>query len=302
MGISEYLIIISLVSFCLILWNYRNNTRWKLPNKLFPKDWRLILEQYVTFYSSLSAEEKNKFEYKIQEFLLNCRITGIKTTIDTTDKLLVASSAIIPIFGFDEWKYTNINEVLLYPSTFNEKFETEGPDRRILGMVGSGYMEGVMILSKKALKHGFRNESDKKNTAIHEFIHLIDKADGVIDGIPSLLLERQYSIPWLDLINKKIGEIHDGNSDINPYGGTNRAEFFSVASEYFFERPKLLSKKHPELYKLLERIFKQDMTLKILRKNKVQIGRNSPCPCNSGKKFKQCCGRVHYNLTQKVYP
>jgi Mlc titration factor MtfA (ptsG expression regulator) len=162
-------------------------------------------------------------------------------------------------------------------------------------MVGSGYMEGKMILSKPALRHGFKNESDKKNTAIHEFIHLIDKTDGSVDGIPSVLLEKQYSIPWIDLINKKIDEIYDGKSDINPYGGTDRAEFFSVVSEYFFERPKLLAKNHPDLYNLLEKIFKQDIASRSLSKKKGKIGRNSPCPCNSGKKFKKCCGRIHYN-------
>jgi len=24
----------------------------------------------------------------------------------------------------------------------------------------------------------------------------------------------------------------------------------------------------------------------------IKVGRNQPCPCGSGKKFKQCCGRV----------
>ena len=61
----------------------------------------------------------------------------------------------------------------------------------------------------------------------------------------------------VQVVNKKIEKIYDGKSDINPYGGTNRAEFFAVVSEYFFERPKLLEKKHPELYKLLEKIFQQ---------------------------------------------
>ncbi len=243
------------------------------------------------FYNSLSEEEQIRFEYKVQEFLLNCRITGIKTTVDKTDKVLVASSAVIPIFAFGDWKYSNIDEVLLYPSMFNDKFETNGPDRSILGMVGTGYMEGKMVLSQEALKQGFRNESDKINTAIHEFVHLLDKTDGSIDGIPSLLLEKQYSIPWIDLINKKIDEIYEGKSDINPYGGTNRAEFFSVASEYFFERPKLLARNHPELYKLLEKVFRQDMSSRLLTKNKLVIRRNSPCPCNSGKKFKHCCGQ-----------
>ena len=289
------IVIIVIISFFVFSWNRRNNPKWKVPEELFPSDWKIILNRYVSFYNSLSGEEKNRFEYKVQEFLLNCRITGIDTSIDTTDKLLVASSAVIPIFQFDDWKYSNIHEVLLYPSMFNENFETEGSDRGILGMVGSGYMEGKMILSKPALRHGFKNESDKKNTAIHEFVHLIDKTDGSVDGIPSVLLEKQYAIPWIDLINKKIDEIYDGKSDINPYGGTDRAEFFSVVSEYFFERPKLLAKNHPDLYNLLEKIFKQDMASRRLKKNKGKIGRNSPCPCNSGKKFKKCCGGIHYN-------
>ncbi|MGK0390534.1 MAG: Mlc titration factor MtfA (ptsG expression regulator), partial [Maribacter sp.] len=58
-----------------------------------------------------------------------------------------------------------------------------------------GYMEGKMILSKPALHHGFDNGTDKRNTAIHEFIHLIDKMDGNIDGIPTLLIERPYMLP-----------------------------------------------------------------------------------------------------------
>ncbi|SDW40450.1 hypothetical protein SAMN05444411_101652 [Lutibacter oricola] len=277
------------------VWKRKNKAKWISPTKPFPKEWRSILTQKITFYNALSSEEKNRFEFKVQEFLLNCRITGIETTVNITDKILVASSAIIPIFGFNNWKYTNINEVLIYPNAFNKEFETEGEDRRILGMVGSGYMEGIMILSKEALQHGFKNESDKKNTAIHEFVHLIDKTGGVIDGIPSLLMEKQYAIPWIDLINKKIDEIYDGESDINPYGGTNKAEFFSVASEYFFERPKLLERKHPELYNLLEKVFNQDMSARNLNTAKTKISRNSPCPCNSGKKFKKCCGKTHYN-------
>jgi len=274
--------------------NYQRSAVWKSPKAPFPKNWSVILVQNVAFYNTLSAVEKKRFEYKVQEFLLNCRITGIETTVDITDQLLVAASAVIPIFPFEDWTYCQLDEVLLYPATFNDNFETEGEDRRILGMVGSGYMEGVMILSQKALRHGFKNNTDKKNTAIHEFIHLIDKADGSIDGIPSLLLDKQYVIPWMDLVSKKIDEIYAGESDINPYGGTNRAEFFSVLGEYFFERPKLLEKKHPELYDLLERIFKQDMSERHLHIHKARISRNHPCPCQSGKKFKHCCGQVHY--------
>ncbi|WP_300357865.1 zinc-dependent peptidase [Fluviicola sp.] len=279
-------------------WNSYNkvaNPKWKVPQETFPLQWRELLNREVLFYYSLDSAEKARFEYKVQEFLLNCRITGVKTDVDLRDKLLVASSAIIPVFGFDSWKYSNIREVLLYPAMFDENYQFEGEsDRMILGMVGNQNMEGIMILSKEALRLGFKNESDKQNTAIHEFVHLIDKSDGEIDGVPKLLMERQYALPWINLITKEMEHIYERKSDINPYGGTNRAEFFSVVSEYFFERPKLLEEKHPELYTLLEKIFNQKMSDRLLTSKKNVIGRNDPCVCNSGEKFKHCCGSVHY--------
>ncbi|MCD4679708.1 MAG: zinc-dependent peptidase [Bacteroidales bacterium] len=292
-------ILFFVVALFLIIRKLWTKNSWIIPDSPFLQEWRVILVEKVAFYNTLSDEEKLRFEFKIQEFLLNHRITGISVSVNITDKLLIASSAVIPIFEFPEWRYTNLHEVLLYPDMFNEKFETEGAGRSILGIVGTGYMEGKMILSKPALHHGFANESDKKNTAIHEFVHLIDKLDGSIDGIPSLLMERQYTIPWLELINTKIEDIYAKKSDINPYGGTNRVEFFAVVSEYFFEKPKLLAKNHPELYKLLEQIFNQSMISRNLNKKKLSVGRNSPCPCGSGMKFKKCCGQIHYTSAGK---
>ena len=90
--------------------------------------------------------------------------------------------------------------------------------------------------------------------------------DGQTDGIPSLLLQNQYTIPWIDLINSKIEEIYLKKSDINPYGATNKQEFFAVISEYFFERPKLLKQKHPELYQLLRITSYNVCYTKLLRK------------------------------------
>ena len=117
-----------------------------------------------------------------------------------------------------------------------------------------------MILSKKALYHGFKNTTDKSNTGIHEFVHLIDKLDDRTDGVPERLLEHQYAIPWLNLIHKEMEAINDNHSDIRKYGGTNQAEFFAVASEYFFERPDLLKSKHPELYEMLVKCFNQNLS------------------------------------------
>ncbi len=226
-----------------------------------PEGYKEILSQHVSFYRNLNEENKTRFEEKIKEFLGYVRIDGINTNVNELDKLLVASSAIIPIFGFPEWKYYNLRTVLLYPETFNrEEFLANGYEKNTLGMVGNGPMQGTMILSKPALHYGFSNEAGKENTGIHEFVHLLDKEDGDIDGLPEALLQKKYNIPWLDLINKNIESIKKGESDINFYAATNKAEFFAVAAEYFFTNPQLFKENHPELYEALGKIFNIQLT------------------------------------------
>lgn len=215
-----------------------------------------ILEDQVPFYQQLNNQKQIEFKERASHFLTQVKITGVRTKVEDLDRVLIAASAIIPIFNFPGWEYPNLNEVLLYPDSFSHEFEQEGEERHILGMVGSGAYSQVMILSQFELRQAFLNETGKNNTAIHEFVHLIDKTDGEIDGIPESLLGRQYIKPWLQLMQEKIKEIIDDKSDINPYGATDEAEFFAVASEYFFERPELLKAKHPELYELMEKIFK----------------------------------------------
>jgi MtfA peptidase len=231
----------------------------KPPNKIvLPGRYRQLLLQHVAFYRRLTDTEKIRFETKVQEFFSYVRIHGVHTTVDDLEKLLVASSAVIPIFAFPEWKYYNLRDVLLYPGSFDkDEFLGGQYPGNTLGMVGNGAMERVMILSKPALHHGFANDTGVENTGIHEFVHLLDKEDGAIDGLPEALLQKQYLVPWLELMNKNIAEIISGNSDMNIYGATNKAEFFAVAAEYFFGRPDLFSQNHPELYDLMTKIFHQ---------------------------------------------
>ena len=221
----------------------------------FPETYRDILTTKVPFYQQLNEDNKKEFENRIQQFLKQVRITGVKTTVEELDKVLIAASAIIPIFNFPGWEYIHLHEVLLYPDSFDHEFQQKGGNRSILGMVGNGALNHVMILSQQQLRQAFINKTGKDNTAIHEFVHLVDKTDGDIDGVPAFIMERKYIQPWLQLMRHEINLINEDKSDIDPYGATNEAEFFAVVSEYFFERPKLLKDKHPELYALLEKIF-----------------------------------------------
>lgn len=260
--------------------------------EVFPDNWRLYLLKEVNFYASLDEDDKRIFEGDVQRFLKRVRITGIKTTVDDEDRLLVASSAVIPVFAFPEWEYSSLHEVLLYPDLFTEKYDFKEQGRNISGMVGSGgVMNHVVLFSKPALHQGFDNASDKMNVGIHEFVHLFDKQDGEIDGVPHLIMKNQAVMPWLHLISENTKEMLAGKSDINVYGATNKQEFLAVASEYFFERPQLFKEKHPELYAVLSSVFQNDLAESQSgdKKLKRTIGRNDPCPCGSGKKFKDCC-------------
>ena len=222
----------------------------------FANEYRIILQDKVIFYRQLTDSDKAIFENRMQQFLSQVKITGVHTTVEPMDKVFVAASAIIPIFAFSNWEYNNLNEVLLYPDAFNEEFNMEaGQGKYVLGMVGTGAMQNIMILSQPSLREGFNNKTDTNNTGIHEFVHLIDKTDGQVDGVPENLLDHQYLSPWINLMYKNIKEILADKSDINPYGATSKAEFFAVVSEYFFEQPQLLQSRHPELYGLLEQIF-----------------------------------------------
>ncbi|MEL6926117.1 MAG: M90 family metallopeptidase [Bacteroidota bacterium] len=253
-------IIVLLLGLLIVGWYFFFKKERRAPLGPFPKKWRQFLKKKVRFYQQLELPERKRFEKEVQEFLQDCTITGVDLQPTDEDRLLVAASAVIPIFGFADWKrYPNLKEVLLYPSTFSSSnFSTRSGERRTLGMVGRGFMGGKMILSRPALHLGFE-QAGKSNVGIHEFVHLIDMMDGATDGIPEYLMQRQYTLPWLDLIHRKIRDIKKRRSDINPYGATSEIEFLAVAAEYFFQRPLSLKKKHPELYEVLEQIFQQDL-------------------------------------------
>ncbi|WP_299781631.1 M90 family metallopeptidase [uncultured Formosa sp.] len=227
----------------------------------FPKNWHNVLLKHVDFYESLPPELQKKFQNRMMLFLSEVHIEGVQLELQDLDKILIAASAVIPVFGFPEWHYSNLSGVLLYPDNFNSDYEfgNKKENRIIAGMIGTGRLEKQMILSKKALYHGFANTKDKSNTAIHEFIHLIDKMDGDTDGVPEFIMKNSYTIPWLKLIHKEMEAINNNKSDIRHYGGTNQAEFFAVASEYFFETPSLMKKQHPALFNMLQQCFQTEV-------------------------------------------
>jgi Mlc titration factor MtfA (ptsG expression regulator) len=259
------IIIVLVVIAAVLFWLWRDSVVKKVD---IPSEWDDLLEKHVRFYQLLNTEEKKEFQDQMAVFLYEVSIDAVRFKLEEIDRVFVAASAIIPVFRFRNWRYTNITGVIIYPNDFNDElgFGSDAEDKRIAGRVITGNHKAEMILSRKSLHHGFKNKTDKNNTGVHEFVHLLDNADGKIDGIPVNFLGQEYIIPWLNLMHKGMEDINNDKSDIRAYGGTKQAEFFTVASEYFFERPKLLRRKHPELYEMLERCYNPE-------KNQTQVNK-----------------------------
>ncbi|OJV51912.1 MAG: hypothetical protein BGO31_09005 [Bacteroidetes bacterium 43-16] len=218
-----------------------------------------VLAADVAFYEKLDASEQSRFEERVVYFLQHIRITPVQgAAVKPADRVFVAAAGVIPMFRFQHWFYNNLDEVLIYPDTFSKDFELKGEHRNVAGMVGDGFMHRTMILSLQYLRAGFLQQT-KGNTAIHEFVHLVDKSDGAVDGIPEELFSASCSKAWVSLMHEYIKEIRENEiKDINPYGATNPQEFFAVASEYFFQEPELLEANHPDLYRMLDLAFQHN--------------------------------------------
>jgi Mlc titration factor MtfA (ptsG expression regulator) len=252
------LLLLGLGLVLFMIWGLIMLLRKRKPSP-FPSDWEHLLEKSVLFYRKLEQGNQLIFKNRMMAFLSEINVEAVGFELDKKDRILVAASAVIPIFNFGDWRYNNLSTVLIYPDHFNQELEFTGDfnGRNIAGMVGTGRYESQLLLSRKALHHGFTNATDKGNTAIHEFVHLLDKLDGDTDGIPERLLEHQYITPWLELMHTEMEAINNDKSDMRKYGGTSTTEFFAVASEYFFERPALFKRKHPELHKMLSLCFEK---------------------------------------------
>ena len=298
MGYIFFAALVAGLCFAFYRWATRKERRRRqIIKQDFPAEWRKILQDRIDFYHTLDEEGKARFEKMLQLFLSEKRITGIETEVDDLTKMLVASSAVIPIFGFHDWEYQNLGEVLVFPGSI-KRYENEKNEvvSEMLGRVNPFQNDHYVTLSKPALERGFNDMQDRKNVGIHEFAHMLDQADGEIDGIPKAYLPDELVRPWQELMLRKIKSINSGDSDINSYGGTSEAEFFAVVTEYFFEKPGQLAEKHPKLYELLTKIFHQKPKKRfrlnfkqLLNPYGKRVGRNESCPCGSGEKYKNCC-------------
>lgn len=162
--------------------------------------------------------------------------------------------------------YPELKSILVYPTAFRD-----GGHRRF-GiheekepgvLLGQSWQTGSIILSWESVVAGARNADDGMNVTFHEFSHQLDQINGT-DGVP-ILSNREAYRQWAEVFERNyeelVEDVNDGKGPeplIDPYGATNPAEFFSVATETFFEEAKELKEEHPDLYEQLKNYYRLD--------------------------------------------
>ncbi|WP_261353364.1 zinc-dependent peptidase [Telmatocola sphagniphila] len=237
-------VLCALILCPLIYWLLRRRClrRLSIMQRAFPTEGEKILERHVAYFRSLSDPEKARFRQLWKIFLNEIRIIGIRTEVDDTVRLLVAASAIIPIFGLHDWEYHRLGEVLIYPESLSEKYQTTGNAyENILGMVGLKHLSGVMILSKLSPLAGFDNAISSNNLGVPEFARLISHEE-VEHGLP-LEVPWQSIKRWAQYVAEALSHPAKNHPYINDYAYTNEREYLAVLAEYFFKSPEICRKK-----------------------------------------------------------
>ena len=248
-----------------VLLTRRYFRRRKLAREPFPAPWRERLESCVAFYQRLDDAGKRRFERDVRFFMAEQRIYGVRGTAVPDDaKLLVAASAAMLGHGMPGWEWPGVRDIVVYPASFNQDYDTSGHGRVISGMV---HHQGPILFSGPQLVHAFCTERDGTNVGLHEMAHVMDFADGRADGVPAGA-EWVATAPWIEVVADRLRRVRSGQLRrvLRAYGGKNEAELFAVAVEAFFERPEQLAERDPELFEMLSEYFNLDPRTGVLRR------------------------------------
>lgn len=216
---------------------------------------RKVLERKVSFYTALGPADRADYETQIAVFLREHRITGVAgVTITPEIGVLVAATAVRLVFRRPAWEFHDFGEILVYPGAFTAdgNYSVNASDAQAAGMMHS---QGGVILSLPHLIRGFEADNDGFNVGYHEFAHVLDGVRP--DGVPGELDLGSYR-PWVTVMQREFERVLRGRSFLRNYAGTNPAEFFACAVEFFFEKPLQMREGSPELYLQLSRFFNQD--------------------------------------------
>lgn len=244
----------------------RKRKREELRATPMPDEWVGHVRKRARIYNVLPKWDQEELLGHAQVILAEKRFEGCKG-LEPTDEIRVTISALaaLLIMHRETNYFRKLDTILVYPSTYvAPASEPLGAGVVLEGMeprVGESWRSGVVvvswgdIVSRSAIREG-------RNVVLHEFAHQLDYEDGGADGAPELETPAQARA-WSSVLGREFEKLRRAAdrgeaTTIDDYGAKNPAEFFAVVTEAFFERPRSLRSRHPELYGLFAEYYRLD--------------------------------------------
>jgi Mlc titration factor MtfA (ptsG expression regulator) len=244
--------------------------RNRLRESPFPRLWLEIIARNVGIFARLPKADQRELQGHIQVLLAEKNWEGCGgLELDDEIRVTIAAQASLLLLHRDADYFPRVTSILVYPTSYVARGERsigggiweEGEEERL------GHTQqqlGAVVLAWDAALHGARGVSDGQNVVLHEFAHQLDFENNVTDGTPILSDPAQYA-SWARVLGREFERLRRPQPDheapfLDEYGAQNPAEFFAVATEFFFEKPRELKRRHPELYEELRAFYRQDPT------------------------------------------
>ncbi len=230
----------------------RNWRRRKIRRKPFPVGWIGILQEYTSFVDEIPIDKIRKFQADLIVFEQEKEFIGAGGFEVTEEvRVVISAAAVRLVVNLDISAFDRVSEIIVYPGAYQH------PDNNtvILGQVSDWH---AVVLAWDAVVSGLRNARDGHDTATHEFAHVLDRGSGAFDGTPILRAHEDYG-PWARVLSEHFLRLRNRGRRhrrlLREYAATNEAEFFAVATEVFFEKPRVMRRRAPDLYSELRRLY-----------------------------------------------
>ncbi len=244
---------------------FRARRRKRLRAQPAPLSWERILTR-LPFYRALTSADRAELVGHMQVFLYEKRFEGAQGFVVTDEiALLIAAQACLLLLHRETEYYPLLKSIIVYPNTYvaSRKERRAGgiESERHDVMYGESWSVGAIVLSwAQARTSALRD--DGVNLVIHEFAHQLDMEDGFANGAP-ILGDHVDPAQWSRVMREGFEQLrydaeHGHQSVLDAYGAESPAEFFSVASEAFFEMGRELKERNGELYEQLRLYYQQD--------------------------------------------
>jgi len=258
------------------MFGFRERRRNNWRAQPFPEEWLAILQRNVPYYRRLSEQDQQEIRGHVQVLINEKNFEGCGGLALTDEiKVTIAAHAAILLLHRKPDYYPRLDSILVYPNSFINPNATEELGPLVLEgeetCAGEAWQQGVVILAWDEVRRSIRNERDGYNVALHEFAHQLDNENGEDDGIP-LLHDDALAERWPQVFQMAFDQLledldHERRTFFDEYAAESPAEFFAVATETFFERPREFKRHYPDLYDVLAQFFQQDPVAEFARQS-----------------------------------